>query len=268
VRDLYASAAYEDALAVAGRLDAAGASLDIDQYRVFCLIALGRTEEAEKTIEAVVNANPMYVPDPSETSPRVQEVFTRIRRQMLPGIARAKYTEAKRAFDSKDARAAASRFDALVKLIDGAAAGGDTTLAELRLLASGFLDLSQALVAAEVAAEAAASPPDPTPPAAPAAAEPSGQPPQITRPVAISQEFPPWVPVDAVSRQTEFVGSVRVRILASGAVESAEILQPVHPAYDRALLLAARAWQYEPARQNGVPVPAEHVVEVRLRPRE
>jgi TonB family protein len=86
--------------------------------------------------------------------------------------------------------------------------------------------------------------------------------------VAISQEFPPWVPVDAVSRQTEFVGSVRVRILASGAVESAEILQPVHPAYDRALLLAARAWQYEPARQNGVPVPAEHVVEVRLRPRE
>jgi TonB family protein len=255
-KDLYASAAYEDALAVLGRIN--DAKPEVEQYRVFCLVALGRTNEAEKAIEAVVAANPMYLPDPAETSPRVNELFAKTRRQLLPDVARRMYADAKAALDRKDRDGAIDRFSALVTLIDGAGAGAEGTLGELRLLASGFLDLSRALPE-----------PAPEPPAAsvaPASAAISRTP-EIVRPIAIKQEYPRWVPVDTVSRQSEFTGAVRVRITAAGTVESAELLRSIHPSYDRRLLEAARGWLYQPATQNGVAVPSEHIVEVRLRPR-
>ncbi|HYM26136.1 MAG TPA: hypothetical protein VEU08_23120, partial [Vicinamibacterales bacterium] len=48
VRELYASAAYEDALNVLAKLPPdrpADEARTIEQYRAFCLIALGRTGE-------------------------------------------------------------------------------------------------------------------------------------------------------------------------------------------------------------------------------
>jgi len=69
------------------------------------------------------------------------------------------------------------------------------------------------------------------------------------------------------SRLTEFRGAVRVRIDAEGRVVSAEMAAPVHPSYDRLLLVAAKAWQYQPARTNGTPVPSEKIVQVVLKPR-
>ena len=61
-RDLYAAAAYEDALAVLNRLGTpAGAPGDgpaIGQYRAFCLLALGRVSEAEQAIETLIAAEP------------------------------------------------------------------------------------------------------------------------------------------------------------------------------------------------------------------
>jgi len=53
VRALYASAAYEDALAMVTRLRGADDTPEVAQVRVFCLIALGRTGEAEKPGEHV-----------------------------------------------------------------------------------------------------------------------------------------------------------------------------------------------------------------------
>ena len=66
-RDLYAAAAYEDALAALDRLRAGGvAKVDdnraVDQYRAFCLLALGKSNEAAQAIEAVVSADPSYYP--------------------------------------------------------------------------------------------------------------------------------------------------------------------------------------------------------------
>ena len=59
-RDLYASASYEEALAMLGRLNAAELPPDegraADQYRALCLLALGKTAEASQAIEAVVAA--------------------------------------------------------------------------------------------------------------------------------------------------------------------------------------------------------------------
>ena len=50
-KDLYASAAYEDALSTLSRMDGGSTAPEIarqvDEYRAFCLYALGRTREAE-----------------------------------------------------------------------------------------------------------------------------------------------------------------------------------------------------------------------------
>ncbi len=144
-KDLYASAAYEDALAVLGRLQRTDSPLEVQQYRAFCLIALGRVDEAERAIELVVSANPKYVPTAMDVSPRIQEVFTRTRNQLLPEIARERYVDAKRALDRKDRDAAVTGFAAVVELIDGASPELREALDELRFLAAGFLDLITAM---------------------------------------------------------------------------------------------------------------------------
>ena len=73
--------------------------------------------------------------------------------------------------------------------------------------------------------------------------------------------MPQWVPSDMLSRQSAFMGAVRVSISAAGRVEAAVIERSVHPAYDPLLLQAARAWEYQPARNEGVPVPSEQLVQ-------
>ena len=69
-RDLYTAAAYEDALALLDRLRASAHRADdsrfIDQYRAFCLLALGRAPEAERAIEAVVTVSPLYRPSDAD----------------------------------------------------------------------------------------------------------------------------------------------------------------------------------------------------------
>jgi hypothetical protein len=115
-RDLYASARYDEALAVLNDLhpaDAASAVSDrksIEQYRSLCLLALGRGTEAESAIAAVVTADPAYQPGEVEASPRVRTAFSDVRRRLLPDIASAGYVQAKSAFDSKEYATAAQQF--------------------------------------------------------------------------------------------------------------------------------------------------------------
>src|SRR5437899_374961 len=105
-RDLYASAAYDDALTVLNRLRSsdhpAGQSRAIEQYRAFCLLALGRAADAEQAIEAVVAAEPSFQPGESDASPRIRSAFTTVRRRMLPSIIQQKYAQAKVAYDRKE----------------------------------------------------------------------------------------------------------------------------------------------------------------------
>ena len=143
-------------------------------------------------------------------------------------------------------------------MIDGSGPETREALDELRFLAAGFLDLSRALTPTKPESTPAAS--------ASSAAAASGTPLDIAPPVAIRQVMPPWVPPDT-ARQSIFTGAIRVSISTSGRVEAAEIIRPVHPVYDRALLQAARAWEYQPARRGGVPIPSEQVVEVQLKPK-
>jgi hypothetical protein len=260
IKSLYASAAYEDALTLVTRIDAGARRPELEKYRVFCLIALGKTAEAERAIATVVTENPSFQPDTGEASPRVREMFARVRRALVPEIAQRMYLEGRAAIARKDVAASSARFEALVALIDDATRDSpeletdEPMLPELKLLASGFLDLNRA--AARKAEAAAAEP-------ASAAAR---APVDITSPVPVKQDLPIWLPPNSLSRR-EFRGALRVFISASGRVTSAELSPAIHPVYDQQLLTAARTWEYQPALRNGVPIASEKVIEVVLRPR-
>src|SRR5438477_4310783 len=72
-RDLYRAAAYDDALALLNRMTGSPQrveeNLAIEQYRALCLLALGRVDEAEHAIEAVVITAPSYHPSAEDASP-------------------------------------------------------------------------------------------------------------------------------------------------------------------------------------------------------
>ena len=76
-RDLYASAAYEEALSELARVNSndapdPAAARELDAYRAFCLVALGRGGEAETIAESLVRNSPMLVVDQyPDASPRV-----------------------------------------------------------------------------------------------------------------------------------------------------------------------------------------------------
>jgi TonB family protein len=271
-RDLYAAAAYDEALALLNRLRATDQgskqSRAIDQYRAFCLLALGRAGDAEHAIEAVVAAEPSYRPADGEVSPRVRSAFTEVRRRMLPVLVQQRYALAKAAFDRKEYAAAAAGFSqVLVTLTDPDIAGdaGRPPLSDLRTLSVGFEELS---------AKAAAPPPAPAPAPAPvavvAAAPVVPAAPRIYTaddrtvvPPAVVEQPLPGFPGEA---RLAGNGKLEVVIDESGAVESAVMIASVSPAYDRLALAAARGWRYKPARVNNEPVKFRKVVSINVRP--
>ena len=257
VKDLYASAAYEDALGVLSRLDSPEQRLEIERYRVFCLIALDRTTEAEAAIQGILASDPLYSPE--EASPRVMQLFKRVKREATPQLARALYSEGKTALDRKDKGAAISKFEQLLQLTDDEAVREGVLVSELRLLAAGFLDLARAKAPAETTTAVGT-----TGAAAPAALPVAAV---VTPPVPVRQELPRWVPYDSASKAVEYKGAIKVTISAEGRVEAAEIVSPTDRRYDRELLNAARGWIYQPATRNGAPIQSEKVVSIHLRPR-
>jgi protein TonB len=269
-RTLYASAAYEEALGALERIKTAAPlsateARDADQYRVLCLLALGRAGEAERTIEVIVAADPFFTPDDEVASPRVRTAFQTVRRRLLPGIAQQRYGMAKATLDRKEYAAAAEQFKRVVALLDdpdirdGQAAPG---LADLRVLASGFLDLA---VAATPPPPAPAPPPV-TPPPPPVSTVPkiyeaSEQ--GLTLPTATRQDVPSW-PLQFGPVPVGRKGIVEVTIDDRGHVEMAAIRQSLDPRYDSILLGAARQWRYTPAVKDGKPVKYRKRIQVVL----
>jgi TonB family protein len=269
-RELYASASYDDALAVLNRLRASdhppSQARTIEQYRAFCLLALGRAADAQQAIEAVIAAEPSYQPSESEVSPRIRSAFAEVRRRMLPVIIQQKYAEAKAAFDRKAFSAAAKGFSqVLVALTDPAVAADANRppLSDLRMLAVGFEELS---------AKAAAPPPPPPPPAPVVATPPSPPMPDVFRvysgedrdvipPTIINQALPAFKGPLLVPR----TGVLEVLISETGEIESAVMSRSVTPAYDQLALNAANAWRFKPATVQGVPVKYRKTVQIAVK---
>jgi len=271
-RELYASAAYDEALAALDRMRSGSHTADqdraIEQYRAFCLLALGRTTEAEQAIAAVVTAEPMYQPSNTDVSPRVRAAFSDVRRRMLPAIIQQRYAEAKAAFDKKSyAEAAAAFQQVLVALADPdvAQAATQPPLSDIHTLALGFHDL---------AVNAAAPPQPPSPPAP----EPQPAPPPAPEPMpgriytaADANVVPPatlrqWLPpFPGRTPPVTTGGALEIVIDETGSVETAVMRMPVNGAYDSMAIAAARSWRYRPATVNGVPVKFRKIIQINFR---
>src|SRR5258708_17931676 len=170
-RDLYASARYDEALAMLNDIHTSAATTpvaerkSVEQYRSLCLLALGRGSEAENAIAAVVTADPTYQPGEAEASPRVRTAFSDVRKRVLPEIATAHYAEAKGSFDHKMFAQASQQFRQVIALLEDADMGG--RLSDLRTLSAGFLDLAVAATAPPPEALKPAPAPTPAPPSPP-----------------------------------------------------------------------------------------------------
>jgi TonB family protein len=263
-RNLYVSAAYDEALAVLGSLksDSSEEAAEIAGYEVLCLLALGRAGEAHQAIEVLVKAHPLYRPSEAVASPRTRAVFDEVRQRLLPGIAQESYDRAKAAFDRKESKLAVAEFDRVLLLLDDPFVSTLPGMADLRRLAVGFRDLSVA----------AAAPPAPPVPAGldPVAPLPpftySAQDTTVVPPTAVSRSMPPWRPRNSMDARREHHGVVAVLVDEKGDVLSATVSKSVHPEYDAALLEKARTWKFRPATKDGVPVRYRIGVEVLLRP--
>ena len=267
-RDLYASARYDEALAVLNDLrpaDAANAVSDrksIEQYRSLCLLALGRGTEAESAIAAVVTADPTYLPGEAEASPRVRSAFSDVRRRLLPEIASARYGEAKASFDRKDHALAVQQFRQAISLIDDPDMGGK--LSDLRTLSAGFLDLANAALAPPPVA------PKPQAAAPPAPAVPLPDPNRtytmgdkdVSPPAIIRQDMPRLTP--AMKAQAKERGVIEIVIDELGRVSFAAIRTSVQPMFDAELLGAVRDWKYLPAMLGGKAVKYRKMIQINV----
>ena len=77
----YAAASYEEALLTLTRIDSQPTNrVELEQYRAFCFIALGKIPEAERAVASLVSADPRYVPSATVASPKVLSLLSDMRK--------------------------------------------------------------------------------------------------------------------------------------------------------------------------------------------
>lgn len=256
-RASYAAAAYEECVEALEGAEVPRAQLaQAGEYRALCLLALDRQREAADALETVIRAVPTYEV-PANSSPRLKTLVGTVRRSILPSVVQREYAAAKRAYDARELERAADGFSLVLKLVEAPeiASAPELRASDYATLASGFLEL---VSAARTAAAA--------PPAAPAEAPIfSARDGEVTPPIAVAQVIPKWNRPASTTAQ-RFRGLLEVVIGMDGQVESAVLVNPIHPSYDEVLLHAARDWTYEPARLNGEPVRFRKVFAINLEP--
>lgn len=265
-RELYTSAQYDEALKVLDRLSPGAPSTDerqsIDLYRTLCLLAVGRRDDADRAIEAIIARDPLYRPA-EDLSPRMRIAFSDARKRVLPTLVQQQYAAAKDAFDRKEFETASGVFKRVIDALndpDIEAAVKQPPLSDLRALATGFHELSVKSI-----------PPPPPPPAPVPVPEPvvvapriyAGDEPGVRHPVTIDQDMPRYpgpVPTGGIK------GIIEVVIDEKGGVESAVMVVPVAGAYDKLLLNAASKWHFAPATVKGAPVKFRKRIQVNIAP--
>jgi hypothetical protein len=269
-KDLYASAAYEEALSALAGVDGAAApavARQADEYRAFCLFALGRTREAESVTESLIRRQPLATLDAADTSPRLERLFADVRKRLLPSLVREQFRTARAEIDRKSFGSAEAPLSEARLLIAEAERLGvkDDGMADLSVLVDGFLQLIQSAAEQRPVprADALVPPPPSVAPAARAefAAAPAAVPVytitdvRVSPPVTVDQNVPGMPPaLRAIMRSTKKTGLLDIVIDESGHVVDVTIRQSLHSAYDSMLVRSAARWKYQPATVDGVPV--------------
>ena len=250
-----------EALTELARVESAASSTpattrDADAYRTFCLFALGRDAEAQAVAESVVRRNPTFSIDQfPDASPRLVAMFATVRRRVLPQLVKDEY-RISRARAAEHAPDAESHLRNVRQLLDTAEHIGawDETLADLRLIVDGFLELADAEqprhTASESSSAAAAAPAAP-----PVVAVSPSTDLDVVAPTPVFQPQPNIPPaLLTLVRQLRRTGAIDVAINERGTVDQVTVKQSLAPAYDRLIVAAARTWRYKPALKNGVPI--------------
>jgi hypothetical protein len=269
-RQLYASADYRSALTMLNTLLTATPSpqerQSIELYRTLCLVAIGNNDEANKSIEAMVSRDPLYRPNMDEVPPRLRTVFSDARKRLLPALIQERYVIAKAAFDRGDMKIASDGFTQVLLALadpDIAVAAKQPPLADLRVLASGFNDLTVRALTPPPVPVVPMTVQAPPPQVAAAPRQPliySQDDRNVMPPVMVRQDIPQYPGRVAFDR----TGVLEVVIDINGAVESATMLEGVEALYNRLLLTAAKNWMYQPARLDGAPVKYRKRIQVTL----
>jgi hypothetical protein len=282
-KSLYAAGSYEEALGRLSALQVDATADETDKYRALCLLALGRTTEAEQSLTTLVTRRPLIQMSEDEVSPRLVAMFHEVRKRVLPDAIRYGYAHARTSFEQKDYAASAAQLKELMQILADKDLSSQQALAlaDLRLLAEGFLKLSEAELAAASSARTAtpaagsvASPSAPAAAAAPAATAStasagaiySAADNDVTPPVGIARAFPVWRAANPLQQRVTRRGTMRIVIDEQGRVETATLVEKVEPSYDPVLLDAAKRWTFKPAMRNGRPVKFEQIIAVVLNP--
>jgi len=269
-KSLYQSASYQDALAALSNLPN-GTNLDeADKYRALCFLGLNRAQDAEHALEQLVTRKPLFTLDPYE-SPKLVATFKDVRAKVLPSVAKTLYVTAKASYDGGKFATASMQFNDLLNVLALPEMADQSSLADLKILADGFAKLASQQLKVQQADAAKLAVERPRVEAA-VESKPVVNTPKIfsvddtnvTSPVTVAQPMPNWSPAPTDPRT--FSGAIEIVIDEHGAVASATITQSVTPLYDRALLAAAKRWQFRPALLGGQPVKYRKVVGVVLRP--
>jgi tetratricopeptide (TPR) repeat protein len=260
-RELYATAAYRDALAMLDALKArrptGDEAIEVEKYRVFCLLALGRTTDAQEAIVAILAARPGFRLAEEDVSRRIVAAFDETRRRTLPDLVQRAYQRGKQAYDRQQFEQARTQFHLVLALADDPDIPADAALArDARTLASAFLDLIGVNVPPLLSTALAFAVP-----VAPATKLVYGNDDEgIVPPVVVEQRLPPWPPSLRTAPGARAV--VELMIDEKGAVESAVMAPPFNSPYDELLLAAARTWRYRPALCGQQPVKFRRRVQV------
>ena len=276
-KKLYASGAYEDALTKLTNAASPNGASEVNQYRALCLLALGRSTEAERALEEIVTQQPLFKMSESDVSPRVVSMFHAVRRKLLPAAARDLYARARASFDQKQFTRASQQFKDLLQVLDDEDLGAEAVaFADLKIVAEGFVkyaDLEIATAAkaaaleaerlkAEAAAVAAKAKEETKTPAYYTDADKD-----VTPSVAINQSVPDWRPPSEAAALIGYRGVLRLLIDEQGRVVEATLVQPVVDSYNNILLSAARKWTFRPARRNSIAVKYEKLIGITLLPK-
>jgi hypothetical protein len=149
-KTLYADASYDEALVVLKGSEAAEAH----QYRALCLIALGRTQEAERALEALVNSAPTYAIADADLPPRIVAMYAQTRRRIMPAVVKRLFTEARADFQAKNMAGARDKFEKILTLTQDPAMANSAEAVDLQLLVASYIDIVKNSAPAPVQANA------------------------------------------------------------------------------------------------------------------
>ena len=235
---------------------------EVEKYRALCLLALDRPKDAEESLEHLAMARPLFTFDGSDSSPKLVAMFENVRKRTLPEAAKQTYERARASYEKGDFAEAARQFRDVMAMAEGAPASSAALMGDLKMLAAGFVKLTEAALLPTPAPRA----PAPVRPAAASAIVPAVAPPataseriynasdtSVNAPIATSRQIPTWERPAALNFAT-LQGLLQIIVAEDGSVVAENMLKVINPAYDQLLMQAARTWRFQPATLDGRPV--------------